>query len=742
MKFYISSEIKEKYPEVEVVSLPVNDVKVKKDGEILKESELKSELEGSIKEDFYNNNIFKAYRKFYEDLGFDSKKNLPSVESLYRRYAKSKKLPNINNVVDCVNLIALKTFIPLGIFNVKAINGDIMLRFSEEGEVFGPIGGGREKLKSGLVVMADDEKILSRFFYRDSIYQKVDEETKNVVILGCKVKGVDLDDVKKAIVKAGESLEKSCSGKSGELFLSEVKDKVNHIEIKNDITTFERLRKYSLKQIQPEGKNFKTLVDRLKEMKLQEIEFTKHKPIKTVEEGIRELGISYGEGVSTLIYKVGDKFVGVYRRDDRQLDNKKMRSVLGSSSKLATKSELKKNFGFDIGAVGIYHPKLNYIMDKSLEEKEYLYGGVGHPEYDVRIRPDELEKMSGAKVADISRQGSRGKKKKRILTGDTPSRDGKLHLGHYVGSLENRVKLQEEYDTFIIQANIHAYANYYEKADMINEATYQTFLDNLAVGIDPEKATIFLESGIPELYELYGFFLTMVKYERAMRNPTIKDEIRYKKLNPSIAFICYPILQAADILGFNADLVPVGEDQLPVVEQVREIARDFDKTYGKVFNLPEPKIGRVARLVGTDGNEKMSKSIGNVIFLSESEESLKKKVMSVYTDPDRIHATDLGKVKGNPVFVYHDTFNPNKEEVEDLKERYKKGKVGDVEVKEKLFKVLNNFLSPIREKRKYYEDRPKEAKEILVESTKRARKVVREVTERFKEKVGINKLIE
>jgi tryptophanyl-tRNA synthetase len=330
--------------------------------------------------------------------------------------------------------------------------------------------------------------------------------------------------------------------------------------------------------------------------------------------------------------------------------------------------------------------------------------------------------------------------KKRILTGDTPT--GKLHLGHYVGTLENRVKLQETYDTYIILANIHAYANYYDQSKKINEDVYNVFLDNLAVGIDPNKATVFLESGIPELYELYGFFLTMVKQSRLERNPSVKDEIKYKHLDPSTAFVCYPILQAADILGFNADLVPVGEDQLPVIEQTREIARDFNKTFGETFVEPEGMVGRVARLVGTDGTMKMSKSGGNAILLSDDEETLKKKVMSTYTDPTRIHPTDPGKVEGNPVFMYHDAFNPNKEEVEDLKKRYVTGKVGDVEVKQKLFVALNTFLAPIREKRKYYEDRPQEAKEILVEGTKKARKVVVEVVERVREKTGINKLIE
>lgn len=330
--------------------------------------------------------------------------------------------------------------------------------------------------------------------------------------------------------------------------------------------------------------------------------------------------------------------------------------------------------------------------------------------------------------------------KKRILTGDTPT--GKLHIGHYVGSLENRIKLQHEFDTYIILANVHAYANYFQNADRINNDVYNVFLDNLAAGIDPNVATIFLESGIPELFELYSFFLTMVKHSRVIRNPSVKEEVIYKKLDPSIAFIVYPILQAADILGFNADLVPVGEDQLPVIEQAREIARDFNKTYGEIFVIPQGKVGRIKRLVGIDGKLKMSKSGDNAILLSDNEETLKKKIMTIYTDPNRIHVTDPGRVEGNPVFIYHDAFNPNKEEVEELKIRYRAGKVSDVEVKEKLFIALNNFLQPIREKRKYYEDRPKIAKEILIESTKKARKVVIETVKKFREKTKLNNLIE
>lgn len=330
--------------------------------------------------------------------------------------------------------------------------------------------------------------------------------------------------------------------------------------------------------------------------------------------------------------------------------------------------------------------------------------------------------------------------KPRILTGDTPS--GKLHLGHYVGTLENRVKLQDQYDTYILLANAHAYANDFRAAAKINEDVYEVFLDNLAAGIDPEKSTIYLESGIPETFELYTFFLTMVKHSRAIRNPSVKDEIKYKKLDPSLAFICYPILQAADILGFNADLVPVGEDQNPVIEQTREIARDFNTAYGQTFKIPKALIGRVPRLIGTDGKNKMSKSGHNAILLSDDPDTLKKKIQACYTDPNRVHATDPGKVEGNPVFEYHLAFNPDKEEVRDLIERYQTGKVGDKEVKEKLFVALNNFLTPIREKRKYYETHPDVAHDILIQGTARARQVVRETLDLVHSQTGINSLIE
>ncbi len=451
-------------------------------------------------------------------------------------------------------------------------------------------------------------------------------------------------------------------------------------------------------------------------------------------------GITKKEAVPTLIYKTEKGLIALQRRGDTKTDMGKLRKTLNIKRlEFATPEDLK-TLGVEPGFVPLLGLDIPFYIDKKVLELTEAHGGGGDKLHALKLSPKDLQKINQAVIGDFSEVIKDDiSAKKRILTGDTPT--GKLHIGHYVGTLENRVKLQSVYDTYIILANIHAYANYYDAKDKINQDVYNVFLDNLAVGIDPNIATIFLESGIPELYELYSFFLTMVKHSRVIRNPSVKEEVKYKKLDPSIAFIVYPILQAADILGFNANLVPVGEDQLPVIEQTREIARDFNQAFGETFVEPEARVGRVARLVGTDGKLKMSKSGNNAILLSDDDKILKQKIMTMYTDPNRMHATDPGKVEGNPVFVYHDAFNPNKAEVDDLKKRYKLGRVGDVEVKQKLYIALNNFLQPIREKRKYYEERPNEAKEILIEGTKRARNTVVGVMEKVREKTKINDLI-
>lgn len=316
--------------------------------------------------------------------------------------------------------------------------------------------------------------------------------------------------------------------------------------------------------------------------------------------------------------------------------------------------------------------------------------------------------------------------KKRILTGDRPT--GRLHLGHYVGSLVNRVKLQEEYETFILIADVQALTDHFEHPEILQQNIREVTKDYLAVGIDPGKSTIFIQSLIPEIAELAVYYLNLVTVARLQRNPTVKDEMQQKGFEQNLpaGFLVYPVHQAADITIFNADLVPVGKDQLPMIEQTVEIVRRFNTLYAPVLVEPQAKVGEFARLPGIDGQAKMSKSLGNAIYLADDAKTVEAKVMRMYTDPTRLRATDPGHIEGNPVFVYHDAFNPDKEEVADLKERYVQGKVGDVEVKKKLAKALNAFLDPIREQRARYDQDEKAIDEILKEGTRRARAVAQE----------------
>ncbi|MFQ5604682.1 MAG: tryptophan--tRNA ligase [bacterium] len=318
----------------------------------------------------------------------------------------------------------------------------------------------------------------------------------------------------------------------------------------------------------------------------------------------------------------------------------------------------------------------------------------------------------------MSAQETVTKKRKRILTGDRPT--GKLHLGHYVGTLANRVRLQDKYEVFLLVADYHMLTTRNEKQhiDEVAQNTRDLILDYLSVGIDPEKTTIYVQSLVPEVAEIFLIFSMLVTVPRLQRVPTLKEVMADLHIeNPSAGLLIYPVLQAADILIVRADLVPVGKDQESHIEVCREIARRFNMQYGKVFPEPEGLIGDVATLVGTDGQAKMSKSLSNAIFLSDDEETVAKKVMSMYTDPTRIRATDPGHVEGNPVFIYHDAFNANKDEVAELKERYRKGTVGDVEVKKRLIKALNDFLTPCRELRQQYLKKPKLVEGIVHHGT-------------------------
>jgi len=329
--------------------------------------------------------------------------------------------------------------------------------------------------------------------------------------------------------------------------------------------------------------------------------------------------------------------------------------------------------------------------------------------------------------------------KPRLLTGDRPT--GRLHLGHYVGSLANRVRLQHQYDSFFIIADLHTLTTKPEREYIKEVPTFirETVLDYLAVGIDPNVSTIFVQSAVPETFQLNLLFEMLVTVPRLERMPTLKDMARDANMDSMpFGLLGYPVLQAVDILLPRAQAVPVGRDNQSHVELAREMARRFNNLYGEVFPEPESIIGDVPLLVGTDGQNKMSKSLNNAIYLSDDAETVKQKVMNMYTDPKRLRATDPGTVEGNPVFIYHDAFNPSYAEVDDLKERYRQGKVGDVGVKEKLARAINNFLEPIREKRAYFLAHPMIPRDVLANGIRRMQAEAKQTMELVREKTGLS----
>ena len=331
--------------------------------------------------------------------------------------------------------------------------------------------------------------------------------------------------------------------------------------------------------------------------------------------------------------------------------------------------------------------------------------------------------------------------KKRILTGDRPT--GRLHIGHYFGSLQNRVKLQddENYDQFILIADVQALTDNFNNPEKVRKNVREVAMDYLSVGIDPEKTTIYIQSMIPEVAELTVFYSNLVTIARLQRNPTVKTEIAQKKdlfgESVTYGFLGYPVSQAADITCFNGELVPVGEDQLPLIEQCREIVRKFNSIYGDVLKEPQSLLSSAKRIKGLDGNEKMGKSLGNAIYLSDSDEEITKKVMSAVTDPNRIKKDDLGNPDVCMVAYYHKLFT-NAEDVKTVCEECKAGKRGCVACKRQLAQNIIDFLKPIKEKRKYYEERPELVDEILLKGTKKAQEEAKKTMKKVKEAMMLN----
>lgn len=344
--------------------------------------------------------------------------------------------------------------------------------------------------------------------------------------------------------------------------------------------------------------------------------------------------------------------------------------------------------------------------------------------------------------------------KKVILTGDRPT--GHLHLGHYVGSLQRRVQLQNkaDYDEFYVMvADAQALTDNFGNVQKVSDNVLQVMLDYMSVGLDPNKVTFFLQSEVSELTEFTFYYMNLVTLARLERNPTVKEELKQKKeFGGSIpmGFLTYPVSQAADITAFNATIIPVGDDQLPMIEQTREIVRSFNNLYGETLLEPEavlPESKNCYRLVGTDGGAKMSKSLGNCIYLSDEPDEIKQKVFSMYTDPNHIHVEDPGKVEGNTVFTYLDVFSkpehfekymPEYKSLDELKARYSRGGLGDMKIKRFLNNILQELVAPIRERRKELAKNPDAIFEILRKGTKKARAVAKENLIKLKTNMGIN----
>ena len=330
---------------------------------------------------------------------------------------------------------------------------------------------------------------------------------------------------------------------------------------------------------------------------------------------------------------------------------------------------------------------------------------------------------------------------KTILTGDRPT--GKLHLGHYFGSLENRVKMQYEYDTYILIADVQALTDNFENPEKVRENVRELALDYLAAGIDPKQSHIYIQSMIPEVAELTVYFSNLVSVPRLYRNPTTKHEVMQKKElfgsegeGITYGFLGYPVSQAADIACVNGNIVPVGEDQLPHIEQTREIVRKFNNIYGETFNVPEPILSSTPRIKGLDGNEKMSKSLNNCIYLSDNEEEITKKVMSAVTDPNKLRKDDPANPEVCMVYYYHKLIkNPN---ISAVCSECKKGERGCVFCKKELSRAMVEFLKPIQDRRKYYEDRPEEVERILKEGTTATKRKAEEIMKRVRKNMQLD----
>jgi tryptophanyl-tRNA synthetase len=473
-------------------------------------------------------------------------------------------------------------------------------------------------------------------------------------------------------------------------------------------------------------------------------EFLKHPEMREVKDVMEYLGLPLSQGYSTLIMNADDQFVAVIRRDDTRLSLKKTRKVLAVKSlRMATSEEFEKLTGLPSGAAHILTNVSKTLIDKRIFENEYIVGGSGSMIYTTKHRSEDLRKIPNSEVSDISFE-AKEEGITRVLSGITPS-GNTLHLGNYAGAVKPQFELLEKgIESYYFVADLHALTTVQNK-DQLEKCIINNVFDYIALGLDPEKGIYFRQSDVPEHSMLAIVLANYIPFGLTNRMHAFKDKLAkgISKDEINMGLFNYPILMAADILLYKPYGVPVGEDQRQHIEFARETARYFNKAHGDTFPIPEPLIpkGTTGRVVGTDGERKMSKSLGNVINIFDSDEDIRRQIMGSYTDPNRKKATDPGKVEGNPVFIYHDIINDNKKEVDDLKKRYREGKVGDVEVKERLIAAHKIKFGEARKRRKELENDIKLAKDVLEKGAEKARMVAKETMKEVYEVVGItNKL--
>ncbi len=474
--------------------------------------------------------------------------------------------------------------------------------------------------------------------------------------------------------------------------------------------------------------------------------FTEHPHLKEVVDVLDYCKLTLADGGSTLVFKTDKGYIAVIRRDDCKINMGKLRKELGIDSiRMATDEEFKALTGLKPGAARIYIPQITQTyIDEKILEKEFIQAGSGSFTVSINYKTSDLHKIPNSRIVSIAElRGEHQKKIKdsySILTGITPSGSGEVHIGNYLGAVVPFLELQKKADkVYFFIADLHALTTVQKKVEM-QKNVENLVLSYLAFGIDTNKVVFYRQSDIPQHTELQSILNNITPLSLIKRAHAYKDKLQ-KGADPediNMGLFSYPVLMAADILLYDPDYVPVGDDQKQHIEITRDIAGFFNKTYGNTFILPDIyNLKESARLVGTDGKRKMSKSLNNYIAVFADEKIIKKQVMSCYTDPNRKKATDPGQVEGNPVFTYHQLLNDNKEEVKELENRYRTGTVSDVDVKEKLFQAI---LAKFKKERELYNElklNPEKIKSVLKEGANKARSQSAKKMMEIREKMGI-----